>query len=317
MMVAAPSIPFYNAQPIDTTDRTITFSGTFSGTEFAITTTDDHGFYTGDAVYYIPEISTESFISESGEVDERSVVKSSLFAEGLYFIKRVSSTTVQLAKSRTDIFNSTFVSVTSTEVTNNKIKPYDFRGRTLESQKLLREIKLPTEDGNLHPTEPGFTGVLVNGVEIKNYKSNDLIKYGKLDEIEVVSPGSGYDVVTPPLLNISDSVGTGATGYVAVNGILEEIKIVDPGFDYETTPVITITGGNGSGAKAFANMKQSYHEVSFNSQAEGGEVTLSTSIIGLGTYHKFRNAERIVYNPDGQRDLLEELQLIVLTLYQR
>ena len=301
MMVSAPSIPFYNAQPIDTTDRTVTFSGTFSGTEFAITTTDDHGFYTGDAVYYIPEISTESFISESGEVDERSVVKSSLFAEGLYFIKRVSSTTVQLAKSRTDIFNSTFVSVSSTQVTNNKIKPYDFRGRTLESQKLLREIKLPTEDGNLHPTEPGFTGVLVNGVEIKNYKSNDLIKYGKLDEIEVVSPGSGYDVVTPPLLNISDSVGTGATGYVAVNGILEEIKIVDPGFDYETTPVITITGGNGSGAKAFANMKQSYHEVSFNSQSEGGEVTLSTSVIGLGTYHKFRNAERIVYNPDGQR----------------
>ena len=141
---------------------------------------------------------------------------------------------------------------------------------------------------------------MVNGVEIKNYKSNDLIKYGKLDEIEVVSPGSGYDVVTPPLLNISDSVGTGATGYVAVNGILEEIKIVDPGFDYETTPVITITGGNGSGAKAFANMKQSYHEVSFNSQSEGGEVTLSTSIIGLGTYHKFRNAERIIYNPDGQ-----------------
>ena len=61
-----------------------------------------------------------------------------MFAEGLYFIKRVSSTTVQLAKSRTDIFNSTFVSVSSTEVTDNKIKPYDFRGRTLESQKLLK-----------------------------------------------------------------------------------------------------------------------------------------------------------------------------------
>ena len=57
--------------------------------------------------------------------------------------------------------------------------------------------------------------------------------------------------------------------------ILEEIKIVDPGFDYETTPVVTITGGNGSGAKAFVNMRQSHHEVSFGSQAEGGEVTLS------------------------------------------
>ena len=105
---SSPSIPFYNVQPIDTTDRTITFSGTFSGTEYQITSTSDHGFYTGDAVYYTPQKTTEKFINESGEVDERDVVSSSLFAEGLYFIKRISSTTVQFAKSRTDIFNSTF-----------------------------------------------------------------------------------------------------------------------------------------------------------------------------------------------------------------
>ena len=181
------------------------------------------------------------------------------------------------------------------------MQPYDFRFRTLESQKILREVSLPNEDGSLHPTEPGFTGVLVNGVEVRNYKSSDRVIYGKLNEVEVVSPGADYDVVNPPVLNISDTVGTGATGYVAVSGSLEEIRIIDPGFDYETTPTVRITGGNGSGAQASVNMRSDYHEVTFNSQIEAGEVTLSTTVIGVSTYHKFRNAERIIYNPDGQQ----------------
>ena len=145
----------------------------------------------------------------------------------------------------------------------------------LLSLKNLKRSFLPNEDGSLHPTEPGFTGVLVNGVEVRNYKSSDRVIYGKLNEVEVVSPGADYDVVNPPVLNISDTVGTGATGYVAVSGSLEEIRIIDPGFDYETTPTVRITGGNGSGAQASVNMRSDYHEVTFNSQIEAGEVTLS------------------------------------------
>ena len=306
LLVSSPSIPFYNAQPIETTDGSITFSGTFTAdeTELQITSVTDHGFYSGDAVYYLPEKTSEKFINESGEVDERTVVSSSILTEGLYFVKRVSSTTIQLAKSRTDIYNSTFVSPSAdATVTNNVIKRYDLRDRSLESQKLLREIKTPNIDGTVHPTEPGFTGVLVNGVEISNYKSNDLVYYGKINDIEVLAPGSGYDLITPPLLNISDTVGTGATGYVAVSGELEEIRVIDVGFDYEETPVIKITGGNGTGAVASVNMKQITHEVSFNSQIEGGEVSIGATLstIGIGTYHKFRNAERVIYDPDGQR----------------
>ena len=58
------------------------------------------------------------------------------------------------------------------------------------------------------------------------------------------------------------------------------------------TPVVKITGGNGTGAVASVNMKQITHEVSFNSQIEGGEVSIGTTLstIGIGTYHKFRNA---------------------------
>ena len=115
-------------------------------------------------------------------------------------------------------------------VTNNKIKPYEFRDKKLQSQQILREIAPPTNDGIITKTEPGATGILVNGVEILNYKSNDLVRYGQIDNIEVVSSGSDYDIINPPTLNISDAVGTGATGYAGVTGELKEIRILNEGF---------------------------------------------------------------------------------------
>ena len=299
VLVASPSIPSYNSQPLNTTDRSVTFSGTFSGTEFEISPTSDHGFYTGDAVYYTPEKNSQNYYDATGVLRQRTVVDSFLFSEGLYFVTRISDSKIKLSRSRQDIFNQRYVSVDSeTTVTNNRIEPYTFRFKTLTSQKILREINTPNEDGVVHETTPGFTGVLVNGVEIKNYKSNEQVYFGKLNEIEVLSPGSGYDIINPPVLNISDAVGTGATGFIAVSGSLEKIQVLNPGFDYLETPVITITGGNGIGAVAAPNMKLIEHSVLFNSQSNAGEVGIGTSVstIGFGTYHKFRNAERVIYN---------------------
>ena len=53
LLVASSSIPSYNSEALNTTDREVTFSGTFVGTEFQITSTTDHGFRTGDAVYLL------------------------------------------------------------------------------------------------------------------------------------------------------------------------------------------------------------------------------------------------------------------------
>ena len=102
---------------------------------------------------------------------------------------------------------------------------------------------------------------MINGVEIRNYKSSDVVYYGKLDEIEVTSPGSDYDVINPPLVNISDSIGVGATGYAAVLGSLQRIRVLDSGFDYLNEPKILIGGGNGSGAEAEAKLVSFQHEV--------------------------------------------------------
>ena len=77
------------------------------------------------------------------------------------------------------------------------------------SIQLIRKIEDPVSTLTNPPTPTGKTGILVNGVEILNYKSNDVVYYGPLDEISVVTPGSGYDISNPPILDVTD----GAVSY--------------------------------------------------------------------------------------------------------
>lgn len=291
-LIASPSLPNYLDQSLSTTDRSIIFGGTFSGTVLTITPNFDHGFYTGDCIYYTPQKSS------------RGSILSSLFDEGIYFIKRIDSNRVSFAKSRSNIFNNIFVSVSSsTTISNNKIEFFEYRSKTLNTQKLLREISPPVDNGDIHETEPGFTGILINGVEILNYKASESIYYGEIKSIDVNSSESNCDVINPPILSITDTVGTGATGFCCVKGSLQEIRIIDPGFDYVDTPIVKITGGNGTGAKAYVNMKLIEHESVFNSEINSALVSLgaSSSTIGFSTYHKFRNGEQVIYKTDSQK----------------
>ena len=307
LLIASSSIPSYNAQALNTTDRKITFSGSFVGDEFKITTTTDHGFRTGDAVYYRPQTDTVSYIDPvTLETKYRTVVVSELFDEGLYYIRRIvgSTTTVKLAKSRTNLYNGIYISLdNSVTVNDNSFEPYAFRDKKLHSQRLLREVNPPHEDGEIVKTETGATGILVNGVEILNYKSSDLVRYGKIEEIEVTSTGSDYDLVNPPVLNVSDVTGVGATGYAGLTGSLKEIRVIDPGFDYEETPLVKISGGNGEGADVLVNTKLTTHTPLFNSEAAAGYIGLTTDTIGFGTFHKLNNAEKVTYLTFGQQGI--------------
>ena len=145
--------------------------------------------------------------------------------------QRVNKNQLQLATSPSNIDNNQFVSVSGI-VTSNTLEYLDFHDKDVDHQLLLKEIKTPdNEDGN-YVTDPGSrTGILVNGVEILNYKSNDTIHYGSIKGIDIAAEGRGYDVINPPILHVSDNVGTGATGICAVEGVLTGINILDTGFD--------------------------------------------------------------------------------------
>ena len=143
VLVASSSLPSYT---VNTNDRTITFSGTFVGTEFIITTGLDHGLYTGDPVYYATNSVVSTIYDTFGNSSNTFVPGDKLFDESLYFAYRVNSSTIKLAKSRTDIFNEKFVEVeSSVTVTDNTLQPYEFRNKTLESRsRKIRMIRMST-----------------------------------------------------------------------------------------------------------------------------------------------------------------------------
>ena len=95
---------------------------------------------------------------------------------------------------------------------------------------------MPVYDGKKYKTRIGYNGILINGVEILSYKSQELCYYGDIKSIDVTGGGRKYDVINPPVLAINDDVGVGATGYVATRGNLQEIRVQDPGFDYVDVP---------------------------------------------------------------------------------
>ena len=300
--VASPSLPNYSNQDITTKNRSIEFSGTF-GNPFVGIKTDTivfrgsggslrtHGFLTGDAIVYIP-----------GEGNNTLTIPKSV-----YFVKKIDGNTIKLSSSRENISNNIFSEFYG-NVTNNKFIPLEFVDdnldeKILDSQRLLRKIDTPQNDGNTYETKSGFVGILANGVEVLNYKSQDRIYYGEIENILVSSKGSNYDIINPPILEITDSTGTGAEGICGVTGSLSKINIIDSGFDYIEEPSISITGGNGSGAKAKVNLISVDHISYFNSEEISNLVNLSDNSITFDSDHKFRSNEKVFYISNNQNSV--------------
>ncbi len=284
LYVAANSLPTYYNNPLVINDRSITFSGFFSGTQLIIGT---HGFITGDAIVYNPS-------DDNNKLD--------LFP-GIYFVKRVNNTTISLTRSRENIFTENYVSVTGT-VSNNVFFLYDFsdgllKTKQVEPQKLIRKISPVEDNETTHVTPVGSTGLFINGVELINYKTSDIIFYGPLQKVVSTASGNDYDVINPPTLHITDAIGFGATGICTVTGSLVRVDVIDPGFDYLEDPIITISGGGGSGALVKPNLIEFDHSSSFNSSSVALQVNTTNDTIGFSSYHKFRDSEEVIYDTQG------------------
>ena len=304
LLVASSSIPSYGTQPLDAYDHSVTFSGTFSGEDWEIST-QDHSLYTGDSIYYSPNKITQNFINSAGQPTSRIVDGPALVDEGIYFVYRVNLNTIKLATSKADILRGKFISISTDypiTVTDNKIQKTEYNNKTLETQKILREVCPANNEGTESKTKSGFTGLLINGVEILNYKSRDFLYHGEVKGIDLLATGSGYDVINPPDLKIADNVGTGATGHVSVSGSIEEVRVIDSGFDYHEKPIITISGGNGFGALVTPNMKTVPHQVKFNATQKGERIILgqANSLINFTEVHKFITGEKVIYISDNE-----------------
>lgn len=273
--VTSNSIPSYPETSLDPEDFSVTFSGTFSGTDLNI---GSHPFYTGDAVEYV---GTGLNISN-----------------GTYFVKVVNSTTIRLAASKPNISNNNFFVISGT-VSNAQLVKFGYRGQTFGLQKLIRLVRNSVDTKNKVSTEPGAIGLFVNGVEAFNYKSQDSVHFGEIENLIITAKGDNYDIINPPVLNISDISGSSAEGKVSVDGGLERIEIIDPGIDYLETPTISIRGGNGLGAIAEASLMKFIYTVQFNSVTSSNQVDLTNDTVAFNQIHKLRNGERIYYETNG------------------
>jgi len=294
--VASPSIPNYFNNDLIITDRSILINGVQSNNQITFLnfqtippTPIVHPFLTGDVVKY-------SYGNEGQNLN---------IDEGLYYIKKINSNTIKLAKSREDILLNRFLTFSEIiNIVDNKITPFILSNKTLTAQKIIRKIDNPKFSSKLIETKYGSTGILLNGVEILNYKSNDFIYYGPIENVQVTSDLSDYDVINPNVVEITDpnGVGVGASIILHINGNLKKINIENSGFDYLNKPKINIVGGNGIGCKFDVNLINFTHKLDFNSE-NINTLNLSNDTITFSEEHKFRDVEKIVYKTNGKNSI--------------
>ena len=315
LYVASQSLPTYTSDILPITDDTITLSSNVYISEELnsndpektdkILNIGRHTFKTGDAVYY-----------QSGDGTNKLNL-----SEGIYYVKVVGSlenpTQIKLSSSRTNIDNNLFlnISLNSPSLVGSDNKLYKSTNEiiyfqnsvknSLTSSKfekfispknLIKKINNTLEVKEKQLTSSGQTGILVNGVEILNYKSNDFIYYGSIEDIKIKSSGSDYDIITPPKLDIIDKNGSNASAICHISGSLTRIDILDGGFDYEKTPTIEISGGNGIDAEVSPNMTTFEHSMEFIAKEGSPQINLLTDTITFNVKHKFYNGEEVKYD---------------------
>ena len=165
-------------------------------------------------------------------------------------------------------------------------------------QKILRKFPFNTniDNGDQVETKPGTTGVLINGVEISNYKGIDKIYYGPLLSVDVLGEGDDYDVVNPPKIEISAGVGTTAITQAVLRGSIKDVLVDPQGYDVQKVISITASGGNGSAVLEPIVIPRS-REVSFDGRTLvfGGGINTTTNTITFDKDHTFSNLEEVIY----------------------
>ena len=299
--VASESIPSYEI----TTGKNIREFAAIDVNESRITI-PDHGFFSGDLVLYTPKDRTEPLLIGSGEFDV-SYPPLAGISTGFYFIIRYDNNSIGLSLTRNGVRSNSFVSITGNRsVTDvHQLIPGNLAGKLIKGQKLFKVFPLEPENSREpETTEHGTLGMFVNGVELINYKSQQRVHYGKIDSIEVLNDGKDYDVINLPNILIEDNNGFGAIAKPSINGSVVGVALTDLGFDIIGEPIISLTGGNGSGCILKAKLSKISHEIFFDAGPTGyvsagstiSIINTTNDVFRIPSRHKFRDGDRVVYN---------------------
>ena len=247
-------------------------------------------FITGDAVYYSPQVTPITGLSE-----------------GIYYVKVLTNKNqIRLYSSRSFIPIDDYIEFDSLSPGSGThiFTLLDNFGKKVGPQKLLKKFSLEPniQSGYGIETVPGPVGILINGVEIANYKSDDKIYFGPIEKAEILNGGTNYDVVNPPLIQVS-TPGSGTTCLIqpVVSGIVTAVYVDPQDFDIEKIVSVTVSGGNGSGTVLEPILAKRTRELSFDARlnTESGGIDVSNETITFINNHSLTNGQPIVYNRNG------------------
>ena len=230
--------------------------------------------------------------------------------EGNYFVEKVSSSKIRLYSSRSFIGSSnyiTFKNPTGGVNTSDTLTLRSQNANVIGPQSLLKKFPLSvnTSDNGNQLTSPGGIGMLINGVEISNYKSNDRVYYGPLDSVNILNGGSGYDVINLPQISLSNGLGVTALVQPVVSGSFERVSVDFQEFDIDKVVSIGASGGNGSGAVFEASLAKRFRNIFFDARTtvNGGGINTVGETLTFLSDHSFDDGQEVIYNNQGNVSL--------------
>ena len=244
-------------------------------------------FINGDRIYYQPAVSplvgleTGSYYVQIDSVDRKRM---------------------KLYSSRSFVGGSDYLTF-GTSSGAHTFTIYSQRSGEIGPQKILKKFPLDVniKNGTGQLTIPGPTGMLINGVEISNYKSDDKIYYGPLESINILNGGTNYDVINPPVVEISPGAGSTALVQPVISGSIKSVYIDAQDYDIDTIVSIGVSGGNGSGAVLEPILTKRVREILFDGRTttNSGGISTTTRQLTFLTDHNLVNGEAIIYNSNG------------------
>jgi hypothetical protein len=285
MYVTSTGLPNYTIFATDN-KSIVTTSGTGKTDVFY---SPNHTYVTGETIYYQPH-------------------QNSGISTGPYQLTKITNDTFKLSFSRSDVFSKTYIQANSNILSDEVIK-FGYENKTLENQKLIKEINLipnpllisDDENARITTADKKQLGLLSNGVELYSPTIFDeTIHFGKITSIEIINPGSGYDVLFPPDIQVTDISGSGAKAKLNITGNVRQVNIISPGIGYQNKPKITISGGNGSGCVLDSNLVSAKITTSFKGDSN---VSIASNTITFDEQVLFEDNEEVIYNSNGNTDI--------------
>ena len=172
----------------------------------------------------------------------------------------------------------------------------------IHPQKLLRKFpfNFDLKTGEDTQTAPGALGMLINGVEVINYKSDDKIYYGPLESVRLYNGGENFDVVNLPSITIEAGLSTALIQPV-VKGKLVDVLIDPQDFDVKKVSSVIISGGNSSGTVLEAQLEERHRTLSFDGRQTtlGGGIDVVNDNVTFPVSHNLISGDELIYNRNG------------------